>query len=413
MTPPTSIGQTMDGLKPEMEGTLVATMNNKAPSKAMDKLGPTLGIAFVGYGGIARVHNASLAQIKHIYPNTAPEFAVKAVCMSNLEKAQAVAAKSGGLRCYDSIDRLVADDEIQIIDLVSPNFTHKEVIIAAAQAGKHLICEKPLSLTEDEARQIVDAVRASGITFGMIFNYRFIPAIIKAKELIDAGELGEIYSFRAEYFHTGYQNAERPFNWRMDKARSGGGALVDLGVHVIDLVHFLFGRIASVQGMTKTYITERPLAKGASEKAPVSVDDAAWLNLQLINGARGSLEVSRFATGTLDDLNLIAYGSKGALRFNLMDSSYLYWYNAHKPAAGLGGWTRIEAVQHYPDAVLPNPRSVTGWTRYHVENLYRFLKAVDGGTDFSPNADDGLAAQTVLTAAYASSDSGKWQSVRP
>lgn len=374
-----------------------------------------LGIAFVGYGGIGRVHNAALSRIRHIYPGSPVDFEVKAVCMRSPEKAEAAAKALDISRGYADLDALLADDEIQVIDLVAPNLAHKDIIEAAARAGKHIICEKPLSADLEQARQIREVVKSTGIVFGMIFNYRFIPAILKAKELIESGALGEVYSFRAEYFHTGYQNPERPFSWRMDREQSGGGALVDLGVHVIDLLHFLLGPVASVQGMTQTYITERPDPAAKGRKAQVSVDDAAWLNLQLAAGAsagaRGSLEVSRFATGTLDDLNFSIFGSRAAMRFSLMDSSYLYWYDADKPAAGVGGWTRLETVQRYPGAVIPNPRSVTGWMRYHSENLYRFLQAVAEGRSFSPGVDDGLAAQAVLQAAYQSAESGQWEDV--
>ena len=244
-----------------------------------------IGIALVGYGGIGRVHNAALSQIPHIYPSTAPPFELTAVCMRSDRKAEAAAAEAGAKKAYGDFNELLKDDGVQVIDLVTPNFNHEELITAAARAGKNIICEKPLSVTEAEARRITHEVDAAGITFGMIFNYRFIPAILKARELIEAGELGTIYSFRAEYYHTGYQNAERPLSWRMQMNKSGGGALVDLGVHVIDLVRYLFGDIASVQGMTETYIRERPVAKGASEKGAVTVDDAAWLNLRLASGA--------------------------------------------------------------------------------------------------------------------------------
>ncbi len=377
----------------------------------MQETEQTIGIALVGYGGIGRVHNAALAQVKHIYPQTAPPFELKAVCMRNQAKAEAAAAEAGAERAYGEFDQLLSDDSIQVLDMVTPNFAHEEQIAKAVAAGKHIICEKPLSATREEAERISRAVEASGRTFGMIFNYRFIPALMQAKQMIDAGKLGEIYSFRAEYYHTGYQNPERPLSWRMEMDKSGGGAMVDLGVHVIDLIHYLFGGVAAVQGMTETYISERPVAKGAAEKGAVTVDDAAWFNLLLENGAKGTLEVSRFATGTLDDLNLVAYGSKGALRFSLMDSSYLYWFDAEEPAAGIGGWSRLETVQRYPDAVLPNPRSVTGWTRYHAENLYRFLKAVAARELFSPGVADGLAAQRVLSTAYAAAESGGWVEV--
>jgi predicted dehydrogenase len=165
--------------------------------------------------------------------------------------------------------------------------------------------------------------------------------------------------------------------------------------------------------MTETYIKKRPVEKGSKEMGDVSVDDAAWINVALKNGARGSIEVSRFATGTLDDLNLTIYGEKGALRFGLMDANFLYWYDGAPGGETTDppGWQRLETVQSYPDARLPNPRSITGWTRFHIENLYRFLKALEENKPFSPNEVDGYKAQAVLEAAYESSRSGSWARV--
>lgn len=146
----------------------------------------------------------------------------------------------------------------------------------------------------------------------------------------------------------------------------------------------------------------------------VSVEDAAWLNVRLKSGARGSIEVSRFATGTLDDLNLILYGEKGALRFSLMDANFLYWFDSavHQPDPGLAGWQRLETGQAYPGAKLPTSRSIIGWTRFHTENLYRFIRSVKDNTAFLPNELDGYEAQAVLEAAYESSASGSWSKVK-
>ena len=275
----------------------------------------------------------------------------------------------------------------------------------------HLIYEGYL----EEGLAIVKAVRGSRVSLGMIFNYRFVPALLKAKQMMDKGLLGRIYSFRGEYYHTGYQNPDRPLTWRMDFSKSGGGALVDMGVHVIDLARFLLGEFDSVQAMTRTYIGDRPLEKGSPQKGRVTVDDAAWMNVRMRNGAVGSIEVSRFATGTLDDLNITVYGEKGALRFSLMDANFLYWFDqlaAGTPEPGLLGWQRLETGQAYPGTSLPNPRSIVGWTRFHAENLHRFIRSVKDGTPFAPDERDGYEAQAVLEAAYQSAESGAWAKVK-
>lgn len=373
-----------------------------------------IGIVIVGYGYIGKIHTLALRQLPMIYPDSASDFELVGICMRSKEKAKRAAAEAGCRSWYSDFENVLQDDDVNVVDLVTPNHLHLSMIEGAIGKGKHVICEKPLSVTRYEAREIVNTVQHSGVSLGMIFNYRFIPALMKAKEMIDKGLLGQIYNFRGEYYHTGYQNPERPLTWRMDIDKSGGGALVDMGVHVIDLVRHLLGDYESVQAMTETYISKRPVEKGSKEMGDVSVEDAAWLNVRLKSGARGSIEVSRFATGTLDDLNLILYGEKGALRFSLMDANFLYWFDSavHQPDPGLAGWQRLETGQAYPGAKLPTSRSIIGWTRFHTENLYRFIRSVKDNTAFLPNELDGYEAQAVLEAAYESSASGSWSKVK-
>jgi predicted dehydrogenase len=334
--------------------------------------------------------------------------------MRSQEKARQAAAEAGCPKWYDAYEDVLRDDDIKIVDLVTPNHFHLDMIRSAVRQGKHVLCEKPLTVIRSEAEEVVKAVQSSHASVGMVFNYRFIPAVLKAKELLDRGLLGRIYNFRGEYYHTGYQNPERPLTWRMDFSKSGGGALVDMGVHVIDLARYLLGDFDAVQAATETYIKERPLPKPSRQMGEVTVDDAAWMNVRMASGAMGSIEVSRFATGTLDDLNITVYGEKGALRFSLMDANFLYWYDSavRAPEPGLPGWQRLETGQSYAGAKLPNPRSIIGWTRFHAENLYRFIRSVGENQPFFPNEIDGYEAQAVLEAAYSSAESGSWSNVK-
>jgi len=366
-------------------------------------------VAMAGFGSIGRIHQLAWADIPFMYPGKLPPIRVKGVCRSTPLRAEETARSSGFEKAYKDYDDLLGDDEVDVVDLVTPNAGHKEQILKAMKAGKHVLCEKPLVLNAAEAAELEEASRNSRVKIGMIFNYRFIPAIMKAKEMISAGLLGEVYSFRGEYFHTGYQNPERPFSWRMDFEQSGGGALADLGIHVIDLIRYLLGDFDSVRADLKTYITERPLPGKAGEKGKVTVDDAAWMQCRLTSGAMGSVEVSRFATGTLDDLNLTVYGSKGAFSFKLMDPNFLMWFDEGNRSLG---WSRLETLQTYPDAVIPAPRSVIGWTRFHTENQYRFLKSIVENSEFTPSLKDGAAAQYILDAAYGSAGTGTYSQVR-
>jgi predicted dehydrogenase len=242
---------------------------------------------------------------------------------------------------------------------------------------------------------------------------------------VDAGALGRVYSFRAEYLHSGYQDPSRPLSWRMRRDEGGSGALGDLGSHVIDLVRYLLGEFVAVQGHLETFVPQRPVRPGSAEMGEVTVDDAAWMRARLASGAVGTIEASRFATGTLDDMRVWVYGEEGAIHFSLMDPSFLHYFDARRPGGAFGGergWQRIETVQQYPGAKTPPGRAPIGWIRTHAENQYRFLRAVaaaevagvaypaeagrDGNDDPEvtiadralPGIEDALAVQRVLDA---------------
>ena len=368
-----------------------------------------IGIGMLGYGSIGKLHALAYRSIPGMYPS-APHYVMAAVCTSSPETSRAAAREGGFERSHADMRALVADPNVNVVDIVLPNHAHKQAILLALDAGKHVYCEKPLALSGSEAREIAAAAARSRGRVGMTFNYRFAPALARAKALIHEGALGDIYGFHSEYLHGGYQDASRALTWRMRFESSGGGALVDLGSHVIDLIRWLLGDIAEAFAETKIYITERPLKKGGTETGRVTVDDAAWAQFRMASGALGSLIVSRFATGSADDLRIRIEGSRGALRFDLMDANWLYFYDATRPAAG-AGWTRLETISGFPGAVVPPARAILGWERLHAENQYRFLTAIAEERDPSPGLADGVANHLVIDALYSSARSGRWEKV--
>ncbi len=375
-----------------------------------------IGIGLVGYGYIGRVHTLSYRELPSYYPGTLPKLSLAAVCTTRPETAKAAAAEGGYASWFTDVEKLVRHEPVTVVDCSTPNNQHRETLLAAIAARKHVYCEKPLALNGTEAREIAREAAKAGVSVGMTFNFRFVPALMRAKQMIADGRLGDIYSFRAEYYHSGYIDPQRPMVWRMKKEVSGGGALVDLGSHLIDMVRYLLGEIESVRAVTKIYTPRRPMVAGSATLGEVTVDDAAWLQVRVSGGIFGTLEVSRYATGSLDDLNLEVYGSKGAVRFSLMDANWLYWYDATRPGGFQGGeqgWTRLETVQHYKGAVVPPPRSILGWTRTHAECQYAFLSAVAEGRKPVPGIQDGLRTQLVMDAAYASAQSDNWVPVSP
>ncbi|RLW70191.1 MAG: hypothetical protein B6D68_01170 [spirochete symbiont of Stewartia floridana] len=374
-----------------------------------------INIGLAGYGMIGRVHAMNYSELPFLYPLAIPRPVLHTVCTSSPKSARAAAEEGGFLKWTADIEEMAADPEIDVVDVSLPNSLHMPAVMAALRGGKAVYCEKPLAGTLNDAQAIGSAVRESGVPFGMVFQYRFIPAILKAREILKDKRLGRIFTWRAEYLHSGYQTPLRPMSWRMRKEDGGSGALGDLGSHVIDLVCCLIGDVDSVQGQLETFIKERPLAKGSPEMGAVTVDDAAWFRARMKDGSIGTVEASRFATGTMDDLRIWIHGERGALKFNLMDPSFLFYFDEAKPSGDFGGergWQRLETAQYYPQAKAPPARAPIGWVRCHAENQYAFLKSLSGKSPPSPGIDDGMRVQQIINAVEASAmEKGAWKTV--
>ena len=372
------------------------------------------GIGFVGYGMIGRVHALAYRELGHYYPRGLPSVDLNGLCTTRPDTAMRAAEEVGIQFWTNQIEALVNHKGVDIIDCCAPNYMHYPVAMAAIQAGKPVLMEKPLALDAEQGEKIAKTARDAGVPVGMIFNYRFIPAILHARQLIDEGFLGQIYQFQIEYLHSGYQNPSRPMGWKLRKAQSGGGALIDLGSHLIDMVRYLLGDFDQVLATTQTYISQRPSEAGSTQMEPVDVDDAAWLQIRLANGVVGTLMATRFATGAVDDLNLLIHGQHGAIRFHLLEPNWLWIYDQRlvgEPLGGRRGWTRVESIQNYPGAAVPPARSLIGWTRPMAHNLYTFLSAITQGREPVPSLADGLAVQQVITAAYVSAKKNQWMKV--
>lgn len=373
-----------------------------------------IGIGMVGYGMIGRVHCLGYRELSILHPGQLPDLHLAGVCTRHVETAQVAMKEAGFEAGYTDLGRLLENKAVNVIDCAVPNHAHHAVIKQALLAGRPVYCDKPLALNAEQASDLLQTAEKAGVQVGLTFNYRFLPAIMRAYEIIQAGELGEIYTFRADYLHSGYQNPSRPMGWRLRQEQAGGGALVDLGSHVIDMVRHLLGEVDALHCTTRTFIQQRPAAAGAAEMEKVQVDDAAWLQARLRSGAEGSLHVTRFATGAQDDLSIEIYGRLGGLRFNLMDPNWLYWYDARRPEGPTGGergWTRVETVQRYPGASGLPPRAPVGWARTHAENQYAFLRALHLNQPCSPDIMDGYINHLVIEAAYTSARTGDWVKV--
>jgi len=338
------------------------------------------------------------------------------VCTSCKDTATAAAEHGSFEFGTTNLQEILDRDDVHIINVCTPNNLHAEQVLAALRAGKHVYCDKPLTRTVEEAERVAaESAARPAQRCQVTFHYRFVPALMRARQLVDEGLLGQPVHYRAAYLHSGYTDPARPMSWRLDAEQSGGGALFDLGSHVLDTVRFLLGDAARVCATLRTFIPQRPAAKGSTQLVPVRVDDVAVMQMEMVNGACGLVEASRLATGANDQMRIEIHGLQGALAFDLEEPSWLRVYDtsvADEPLGGARGWRRTECVQRYdPPAKLPGPKFAPGWLRFHVHSLHEFVRSIIEGRHASPDFFDGLAVQRILDAAQRSSATGSWTEI--
>ena len=374
----------------------------------------TLGIGIAGYGFIGKVHALSYLNLPFFYKPIPANLKMVGVCSVPIADANEGLEQAGFEFATEDYRDLIKRSDIDIIEVCTPNYIHKDIIIDALAAGKHINCEKPLTMNLSEAKEILDAAKAHPeLIFQMCFEYRYVPAIMRAKQLIEEGFLGRVYSLRAAYLHAGNSDPKRPIYWKIQKKYCGGGSLYDLGPHIIDLIRFLIGDFKQVFSKLEIFIKERPLAGKPDQMCEVDTDDHAILLFELENGAVGTLEATKVATGTNDELRIEIHGDKGALRFNSMQPNYLEIYDtrdSEEPIGGCRGFKALETVQRYPKpaASFPGPKFSIGWIRFHAGNAFDFIKNIIEGT--KPDADiyAGYKVQEVLEAATISDREKIW-----
>ncbi len=357
----------------------------------------TFGVGVIGFGFIGRMHTYGYRTMPLYYDPVPARTRLVGVATSSPKTAERAAANGGFELGTADWRELVERDDIQIINICSPNSLHADQIIAAMKAGKHIYCDKPLVVGESGIARVEKALASYKGTGQVTLQYRFYPPTLRAKQLIDEGFLGEVISFRAAYLHSGSVDASKPMGWKQLKSE-GGGVLQDLGSHIFDLMDHLIGPFESVLAETRILYPMRPGTNGKMVK--VEADDQVVMLVRLKNGADGTIEASKIATGTEDELRFEIHGDRGALRFNLMEPNHLEAYDmrcSESPLGGGRGWQRISTVQRYElPAVFPSPKSGIGWTRGHVHCLYSFLKAVADGSPAEPSLLNGLELQKKL-----------------
>lgn len=379
-----------------------------------------IGVGLVGYKFMGRAHSNGYRQVTHFF-DVDPAPRMVAICGRD-ETAVSAAAKTLGWEGYETdYHKLIARDDIQLVDVSTPGDSHYDVVMAAIAAGKHVFCEKPLANTLGEAREMLNAANKAGVINMINFNYRRVPAVVLAKRLIEEGRIGEIRHFRAVYLQDWILDPEFPLVWRLQKDKAGSGALGDIAAHIVDLSRYLVGDIASVTGSLDTFIKERPLevssgggaglvATSGSEVGEVTVDDSAHFIAKFVNGATGTYEVTRLAAGRRNHNSFEINGSKGTIVFDLERLNELEVYFVDDPADAQGFRKIIvtDGAHPYVGHWWPGGH-IIGWEHTFTHAVKDLMEAIHTGVNPQPSFEDGFRCQAVLDAVERSSASGSWE----
>ncbi len=383
-----------------------------------------IGVGLVGYKFMGRAHSNAYRQVAHFF-DVDPTPVMRAICGRDAEATQRAADQLGWESIETDFHALVARDDIGLVDVSTPGYTHRDVVMAAVEAGKHVLCEKPLANTLVEAGEMLQAARKAGVIHMVNFNYRRVPAVQYVKKLIDDGRLGEIRHWRAVYLQDWLVDESVPLAWRLKKELAGSGALGDIGAHILDLSQFLVGPVTKVVSTLDTFVKERPVEvqnsggsglswEAGSEKGEVTVDDSTTFLARFDNGATGTFEATRMAAGRRNFNSFEINGSLGSVVFNLERLNELQVY-FREDEAGLQGFRTInvtESVHPYTGAWWPSGH-IIGWEHTHTHVVKDMLDGIKSGTNPAPSFEDGYKNQAVLEAVIRSAESGSWEAPEP
>lgn len=369
----------------------------------------TLRVGLVGFGYMGKMHSFCYRNLKYYYKFSQPaEVKMYALATTSPEQERPISFE----KIYNNYLELLADPQVDIVDICAPNFLHKEILLAAIKANKAIFCEKPLTLNLAEAQEIKKAIEYYHYRKPnrIAFEYRFSPAIQRAKQLIIDGKLGRLIQFNVKYYGSEFLDPGRPISWQSTKTKAGGGVTYALGTHAIDLIHYLIGDIQEVYAVKKTIFQKRPL-KGSNQMAQVELEDIMNVLCQSNTGIPGTLLLSQVAAGSGIDFSFEIYGEKGSVKFNQAQPNQLLYFDdtvAKKPHGGFSGYTAIETMQKYDgDAIFPPPRVDISWSRYHIASIYDFVKDVIQETQSHPDLMDAFKVQSVTDAIFTSADEKK------
>lgn len=376
-----------------------------------------LNIGLVGYKFMGKAHSNAYTQLP-IFFDLDEDIIKKAICGRNKDGVTSASKQFGWESVETDYKKLVSREDIDIVDVTAPSNFHKAVVLDAIAEGKHVFCEKPLAITLDESRQMLEAAKSAGIKHQIGFNYRFAPAIKLAKKLIDDGKIGKVFHFRASYLQDWIIDPKFPMVWRLDKDICGSGSLGDLGAHIIDLATYLVGDINEVSGMSKTFVKKRPIVKEmtglsgtASDDAPlgdVTVDDATIFLAEFDCGALGTFEATRFTAGHKNDMSFEINGDKGSIKFIFERMNELQYcdFTEDPDVQGFRVIQASDSVHSYAKNFWPAGH-VLGYENTFVIQFYEFINSIIKDKVASPGFDAGVKVAQIMKAVELSCQSKK------
>ena len=366
----------------------------------------TINVGIVGTQFMGKAHTNGYLNVGY-YFDLPSKTVMRAACDVNEADLKAFASRYGWQTTETSWERMVERDDIDLVDIVAPNFLHMPVAIAAAKAGKHIICEKPIAMNAEEARRMLDAANDAGVRHMTAFNYRRIPAVMLAKQLVDQGKIGQIYHFNAVYYQDWLVDPAFPYVWRHDKKIGGSGAHGDMNAHIVDLARYLVGEIEAVCCAQEVFIKDRKKSDGTMGE--VTADDTAYIMSKFQNGALGAFLVSRMATGRKNFLRFELFGSEGAISFGLERMNELEYYsrNDDSEVQGFRNIVVTEANHPFINMWWP-PGHIIGWEHTFIHEIGDMALAIHRKEPVQADFYDGLRCQQVLDAACQSADDRKW-----
>lgn len=357
---------------------------------------------FVGLGFIGTIHSIACFSMPLIFKNLPFEVKLGPVCKNNIDEIPHFFEKG-----VKNIDEMLNDDKLDAVDICTPNYLHYEQAMKVIEKGLNLYLEKPIGINGKEAYEIMIAAKAKGIINQTALMYRFMPAINYARDMINNGEIGDILNFKAMMLHSGYLDPKRPISWKMKMSTCGGGAIVDMGIHLIDSIRFMLGEMKSLRANSKTYFKKRPVSKGADIYGDVDVDDWTNVEVEMQNGAWGSIEASRISSDLEEETRFEIYGTKGSIKISSKQPHYPVLYKKGDNVLYTGKYNKGSEFTKYVHSIYPEEKYSLGWmTDMHMASLINFFANItEGKIKYieTPTFEEAYKDQVILDKIFISS----------